>query len=1177
MTTAHASAARTSAAPKAAPPVMRAPAPLGRTALPPLASLAAIPAGPIVQRECAACEAEDKEPGLQRRLDAAASAASVQRQCAACEREEKEESSVQPRLDVGPVGDRYEQEADSIAAQVMAMPAPEAMPSDASAAAGAVQRACGACSSSSSEEPRARRFAEPEAEKEGKVRARRDAGSETIAASDTQLTSGGSALPAATRSFFESRMGRDLGNVRVHSGGDASAKNASISARAFTYKNHVWLGAGESASPTFTMAHELAHVMQQTAPGPVGPARRPVRSGAAMVQRLFNPYWLPAGFTLPGNLTPVCDQAIHTGKHHAAVKALAKANPGTLTEVMMPNASRCGSGCGICGFADLYQSDNGKVPGIEADCKKDGAIRTFNHLTKSSCGQALGGALAMAASVGKGRSPTLVKGKPVGHIGKIMLADMKPGHNEDERAKGTAQLNHYFAGLDFVSDRTQPITGQRAYQSSQRYLSQTEMPNIPALWDPHQAGGKWPVSNLRLHVGPGKNVKAPGVKGRWSIAKDPRNDGIWTYFLAPDPVTLGKALGKPAANKPEFQAAKIRLDKVLGCLTATPRQKKAACKRPLRTTSARAVPLRTPRPTPPRLQRAPARNKLPATDKFSLQAWNELRKGPALVGGMPSLGENLKRVGAETREKIAFQGHAIEAIDWMQNSLGVQRDKPVGAQAMVKDTDALERAMFWSGTTQPDVALIFGVLREKLGQFYVRGAAAFHALKEKVRGLFKGRDFSGGKKSTIAAKAARILSRIFLQMSRFVLRKAVHIVVGCIEKGMGHYLTELVKGNFDELIGKAEAARQHVMMFAEDIFGKATAAFEAKIEEYKGLITDIIEKGKIAVSIASTIAEAVRVARLALCASGLTAAGVGAVVTCGLSLADWVASKFGYSPIENLVAWAMGNCSVQRLFARLLYGIDTVRNLPNTLAEMVLDGMRALLPAPLQGIICDKGSQERHELNINTDYSCNEPGGADDLMDGDVDGSGGSGGGSANAGETAVPGADIPGGGGGGDKGEGKKGGDASGVGAGAGPGDDGEKKKAPQASNVGEDADLDEDTKPGPVYRNQEMGVTDSVGKTEKGDLRVTGQIDLSRKYDGKAARVRVATTLPDGYRLEFGEVDVTLHSLAPQQTRAKMVGVKLKAVAQANFEYSPNGQAPFVKRWRRLLPDKLFWMRVE
>ncbi|KTE34623.1 MULTISPECIES: eCIS core domain-containing protein [unclassified Sphingopyxis] len=286
----HATAAKRASA-KAAPSVMRKSAPPSHHAAPPLASLAAIPATAMVQRECASCEQEEpKESAIQRRLTATAAAPLPQRACAACEAKD-EESAVQPRLEVGPAGDRYEQEADSIAAKVMAMPAPDA---EATPAGESVQRACGACSSP--EEPRARRRADPGGKSGATVRARRDGGAETIAASDADLTRGGSELPAATRGFFESRMGRDLGDVRIHSGSDSAARNASISARAFTYKNHVWLGAGESAAPSFTMAHELAHVMQQTAPGPLGPGSASV--SRATIQRLLLP---------PGN----CDQASH--------------------------------------------------------------------------------------------------------------------------------------------------------------------------------------------------------------------------------------------------------------------------------------------------------------------------------------------------------------------------------------------------------------------------------------------------------------------------------------------------------------------------------------------------------------------------------------------------------------------------------------------------------------------------------------------------------------------------------------------------------------------------------------------------------------------------------------------------------------------------------------------------
>jgi hypothetical protein len=49
----------------------------------------------------------------------------IQAKCSECEKQEKEEpnnSSIQTKLTVGAPGDKYEQEADSMAAKVMTMP-----------------------------------------------------------------------------------------------------------------------------------------------------------------------------------------------------------------------------------------------------------------------------------------------------------------------------------------------------------------------------------------------------------------------------------------------------------------------------------------------------------------------------------------------------------------------------------------------------------------------------------------------------------------------------------------------------------------------------------------------------------------------------------------------------------------------------------------------------------------------------------------------------------------------------------------------------------------------------------------------------------------------------------------------------------------------------------------------
>ena len=80
-------------------------------------------------------------------------------------------------------------------------------------------------------------------------------------------------LDPETRGEMEARLGYDLGAVQVHTGGHAAASAQRLGARAFTSGSHVAFAAGEYAPRTgrgrFLLAHELAHVVQQTRqPGP---------------------------------------------------------------------------------------------------------------------------------------------------------------------------------------------------------------------------------------------------------------------------------------------------------------------------------------------------------------------------------------------------------------------------------------------------------------------------------------------------------------------------------------------------------------------------------------------------------------------------------------------------------------------------------------------------------------------------------------------------------------------------------------------------------------------------------------------------------------------------------------------------------------------------------------------
>jgi peptidoglycan hydrolase-like protein with peptidoglycan-binding domain len=83
-------------------------------------------------------------------------------------------------------------------------------------------------------------------------------------------------LPPAVRAFYESAYGYDLGAVRTHSGSEADRMLSQTGARALTSGPDIVLGA---KAPARTLAHEIAHVVQQRAAPPRS------RSGNASVVR----------------------------------------------------------------------------------------------------------------------------------------------------------------------------------------------------------------------------------------------------------------------------------------------------------------------------------------------------------------------------------------------------------------------------------------------------------------------------------------------------------------------------------------------------------------------------------------------------------------------------------------------------------------------------------------------------------------------------------------------------------------------------------------------------------------------------------------------------------------------------------------------------------------------------
>jgi Domain of unknown function (DUF4157) len=92
--------------------------------------------------------------------------------------------------------------------------------------------------------------------------------SDNVSARIESQRGGGSPLDNATRSTMEDTLGVGLGGVRVHVGEESDQLNRSITAKAFTTGNDVFVRSDQwspgSSSTQRLLAHELTHVAQQT-------------------------------------------------------------------------------------------------------------------------------------------------------------------------------------------------------------------------------------------------------------------------------------------------------------------------------------------------------------------------------------------------------------------------------------------------------------------------------------------------------------------------------------------------------------------------------------------------------------------------------------------------------------------------------------------------------------------------------------------------------------------------------------------------------------------------------------------------------------------------------------------------------------------------------------------------
>ena len=196
-------------------------------------NLSSLSQGGILQRKCA-CGNSAGSAGT----------------CSECQ--SKEGVMLQTKLKIGEPGDKYEQEADRVASQVMAMSDPAAQP---------IQR-----SDEENESIQKKPLATiitPLVQRTATIRTEKP--SQATHSLESRLNSSqGSPLPDDVRSFMEPRFGADFSQVRVHTDNEAVKMSRELNAQAFTRGQDIFFGAGRNPGNDGLTAHELTHVVQQT-------------------------------------------------------------------------------------------------------------------------------------------------------------------------------------------------------------------------------------------------------------------------------------------------------------------------------------------------------------------------------------------------------------------------------------------------------------------------------------------------------------------------------------------------------------------------------------------------------------------------------------------------------------------------------------------------------------------------------------------------------------------------------------------------------------------------------------------------------------------------------------------------------------------------------------------------
>lgn len=819
---------------------------------------------------------------------------------------------LQAKIKAGPINDKYEQEADRIADAVIRIPEPsKATPHQ--------------LTNKKTTSPSPDRHTQPytttiqaekqvapleniqskiifrkhniekcnnESELQKKLSRRQDSNISTgMQAHINSLSGGGAPLPEKTRSFFESRMGHDFSQVRIHTSSRATQAAQMIHAKAFTLGKDIVFNRGEYSFQTIAgkhlLAHELTHVLQQN-------KFKKINHKNLLLSKTSENKIQPKIYLEPEGWGGV-------KTHKKVLSIIAEKNHGSIfIEAPIPNATKKGFGKDKdTGFADLmkvsgtgkraigvrFDSDD-KPLRLKAPNKKDNPDYEKKHASKSA-----------PYVNSSGNILRISKGTK-----NINIADLKPAPANPSGTRGKKQISNYIEGIK----HTHKLTTE--WVSNKKLKSGKNKKNIPE-WNLKQAR-HWNEIVVPEKMPPGKDFHNQTLQIKTFNWIDPEKNKNWKAVgekikLPKGAVIKGDLVLEKVKNaiiqyrwKPTFVH---KPDEISNTLVNLDKEKIEPLINELTSIKIKKT--------------TPYKENSTIKDDFKAKTWEKNRK--KISSSYNRLKNKKGIIDRITANTLIEADKDIDNRDNISSKPGIKKD--------AKNLKLLKKIDLWTGKK---IKLI-GILREKFGKYFIITANFIRKIQSKLSASFD-KKIPRKKPTSYINVAIKAIWRAVSAIIKPSFEKIKLILTESLKKGVNKKLKNIFSFNSENKLSEEIKRNFNSMKKLTLKISNAQKIIENKLSLYTDKYENILKKISDITNIAKTLGRRIKVAMVAI--QCFTPPIVGCLKILAKSL------------ISRLANEIVKYCPIQKEFQERALKIDALRNMPGNLTSIFYK----ILPSPVR-------------------------------------------------------------------------------------------------------------------------------------------------------------------------------------------------------------------------------------